>query len=103
MEGGDGVGGGMGRRRGEGGGEIGGKVEGEYEVILLDVGGRVNWGGVLEWVMKMDFMFSGIVKEGMVMERRVWFVWRVEDFMGEDGEGGVKEIGLLWKGMERGS
>ena len=48
--------------------EIPGKLEGDYDLIFFDLPGTVNSRGVFESVMNMDFIFTPIVKDCMVMQ-----------------------------------
>ena len=49
--------------------EIPGKLEGDYDLIFFDLPGTVNSRGVFESVMNMDFIFTPIVKDRMVMQQ----------------------------------
>lgn len=54
--------------------EIPGKLEGDYDLIFFDLPGTVNSRGVFESVMNMDFIFTPIVKDRMVMQSSLSFV-----------------------------
>ena len=60
--------------------EIPGKLEGDYDLIFFDLPGTVNSRGVFESVMNMDFIFTPIVKDRMVMQSSLSFVSTVQEF-----------------------
>ena len=62
--------------------------------------GAVNSRGVFESVMTMDYVFTPIVKDRMVMQSSLSFVSTVQDFIGEHPEAPLKEIRLFWNRMD---
>lgn len=80
--------------------EIPGKLEGDYDLIFLDLPGTVNSRGVFESVMNMDFIFTPIVKDRMVMQSSLSFVSTVQDFIGQHPEAPLKDIRLFWNRMD---
>ena len=75
--------------------EIPGKLEGDYDLIFFDLPGTVNSRGVFESVMNMDFIFTPIVKDRMVMQSSLSFVSTVQDFIGQHPEAPLKDIRLF--------
>ena len=80
--------------------EIPGKLEGDYDLIFFDLPGTVNSRGVFESVMNMDFIFTPIVKDRMVMQSSLSFVSTVQDFIGQHPEAPLKDIRLFWIRMD---
>ena len=80
--------------------EIPGKLEGDYDLIFFDLPGTVNSRGVFESVMNMDFIFTPIVKDRMVMQSSLSFVSTVQDFIGQHPEAPLKDIRLFWNRMD---
>ena len=80
--------------------EIPGKLEGDYDLIFFDLPGTVNSRGVFESVMNMDFIFTPIVKDRMVMQSNLSFVSTVQDFIGQHPEAPLKDIRLFWNRMD---
>jgi chromosome partitioning protein len=50
--------------------------------------------------MNMDYVFTPIVKDRMVMQSSLSFVSTVQDFIGEHPEAPLKEIRLFWNRMD---
>ena len=80
--------------------EIAGRLEGKYDLVFFDLPGTVNSRGVFESVMNMDYVFTPIVKDRMVMQSSLSFVSTVQDFIGEHPEAPLKEIRLFWNRMD---
>lgn len=80
--------------------EIPRKLEGDYDLIFFDLPGTVNSRGVFESVMNMDFIFTPIVKDRMVMQSSLSFVSTVQDFIGQHPEAPLKDIRLFWNRMD---
>ena len=80
--------------------EIADRLEGKYDLVFFDLPGTVNSRGVFESVMNMDYVFTPIVKDRMVMQSSLSFVSTVQDFIGEHPEAPLKEIRLFWNRMD---
>ena len=50
--------------------------------------------------MNMDFIFTPIVKDRMVMQSSLSFVSTVQDFIGQHPEAPLKDIRLFWNRMD---
>lgn len=79
---------------------IAGSLEGNYDLIFFDLPGTVNSRGVFESVMNMDYVFTPIVKDRMVMQSSLSFVSTVQDFIAQHPEAPLKEIRLFWNRMD---
>ena len=77
-----------------------GQHGGDYDLIFFDLPGTVNSRGVFESVMNMDFIFTPIVKDRMVMQSSLSFVSTVQDFIGQHPEAPLKDIRLFWNRMD---
>ncbi len=77
-----------------------GSLEGNYDLIFFDLPGTVNSRGVFESVMNMDYVFTPIVKDRMVMQSSLSFVSTVQDFIAQHPEAPLKEIRLFWNRMD---
>ena len=80
--------------------KIPGRLEGDYDLIFFDLPGTVNPRGVFESVMNMDFIFTPIVKDRMVMQSSLSFVSTVQDFIGQHPNAPLKDIRLFWNRMD---
>ena len=80
--------------------KIPGRLEGDYDLIFFDLPGTVNSRGVFESVMNMDFIFTPIVKDRMVMQSSLSFVSTVQDFIGQHPNAPLKDIRLFWNRMD---
>ena len=61
--------------------ETAGKLEESSEIVFFDLPGTVNSPGILEAIINMDYVFTPVVQDRMVMQSSLSFVGTLQDFI----------------------
>lgn len=68
----------------------------ETDIVFFDLPGTVNTGGVLQTLANMDYIFSPIAADRVVMESTLRFASRIKDTLVATGKTNIKGLHLLW-------
>ena len=71
-------------------------AEGCYDLLFFDLPGTVNSTGVLNTLANMDYVFSPIAADRVVMESTLRFASRLNDTLIATGKTNIKGLYLLW-------
>ena len=66
------------------------------DIVFFDLPGTVNSGGVLGTLANMDYIFSPIAADRVVMESTLRFASRLNDTLVAAGKTNIKGLYLLW-------
>ena len=66
------------------------------DVVFFDLPGTVNSPGVLETIINMDYLFTPVVQDRMVMQSSLSFVGTLQDFIRRYPKAPLKAIRLFW-------
>ena len=70
------------------------------DFVFFDLPGTVNSQGVLEAIMNMDYMFTPVIQDRMVMQSSLSFVSTIQDFIHQHPEVPLHEIRLFWNKID---
>ena len=70
--------------------------KGKYDFIFLDLPGTINKDGVIQTLAKMDYIFSPISADRVVMESTLVFATRLTDTLITTGKSQIKGLNLIW-------
>jgi len=70
------------------------------DLIFFDLPGTVNSQGVLEAIMNMDYVFTPVIQDRMVMQSSLSFVSTIQDFIRRHPQAPLKEIRLFWNKID---
>lgn len=73
----------------------------EYDLVLFDLPGTVNTAGVLQSIINMDYVFTPITQERMVMLSSMRFVLAVREFMLGHKDVPLRDIYMFWNRMDK--
>lgn len=68
----------------------------ETDIVFFDLPGTVNSTGVLNTLANMDYIFSPIAADRVVMESTLRFASRLNDTLIATGKTNIKGLYLLW-------
>lgn len=80
--------------------ETAGKLEGSCELVFFDLPGTVNSPGILEAIINMDYLFTPVIQDRMVMQSSLSFVATLQDFIRQYPNAPLKEIRLFWNKID---
>lgn len=80
--------------------ETAGKLEESSEIVFFDLPGTVNSPGILEAIINMDYVFTPVVQDRMVMQSSLSFVGTLQDFIRQYPKAPLKEIRLFWNKID---
>ena len=66
------------------------------DIVFFDLPGTVNSGGVLRTLANMDYIFSPIAADRVVMESTLRFATKLKDTLMDTGKTNIKGLYLLW-------
>jgi len=72
------------------------KKKGKYDFIFFDLPGTINKDGVIFTLALMDYIFSPISADRVVMESTLRFASRLTDTLIESGKSRIKSLNLIW-------
>lgn len=70
------------------------------DVVFFDLPGTVNSPGVLETIINMDYLFTPVVQDRMVMQSSLSFVGTLQDFIRRYPKAPLKGIRLFWNKID---
>lgn len=70
------------------------------DIVLFDLPGTVNSDGVLKCVSKMDFIFTPITSDHIVLESSLPFALSVKEHLLENSEQRLKGLYLFWNKVD---
>ncbi len=70
--------------------------KGKYDFIFLDLPGTINKDGVIQTLAMMDYIFSPISADRVVMESTLVFATRLTDTLITTGKSQIKGLNLIW-------
>ncbi len=68
----------------------------EYDIVFFDLPGTVNTTGIFKSLMNMDYIFTPIVADWMVMQSSLSFATSIQDFIKGKKEIPLKGLYLMW-------
>ena len=68
------------------------RLSGNSDILFFDLPGTVNTPGILEAIINMDYVFTPVVQDRMVMQSSLSFVATLRDFIRQYPEAPLKEI-----------
>ena len=80
--------------------EAAGSLSETCDLIFFDLPGTVNSPGVLEAIMNMDYVFTPVIQDRMVMQSSLSFVSTIQDFIRRHPQVPLKEIRLFWNRID---
>lgn len=80
--------------------EAAGRLSENCDLIFFDLPGTVNSPGVLEAIMNMDYVFTPVIQDRMVMQSSLSFVSTIQDFIRRHPDAPLKEIRLFWNKID---
>ncbi len=72
-----------------------------FDVFFFDLPGTVNSAGILHTLMGMDYIFSPITADRVVVESTLSFTQALTDIVMKSGESTIKGIHLFWNQVDR--
>ena len=66
------------------------------DIVFFDLPGTVNSGGVLQTLANMDYIFSPIAADRVVMESTLRFATKLKETLVDTGKTHIKGLHLLW-------
>ena len=71
-------------------------ADSDFDIIFFDLPGTVNNAGVVQTLARMDYIFSPIAADRVVMESTLRFVVVLNDTLVTTGKSNIKGLYLLW-------
>ena len=68
----------------------------DFDFIFFDLPGTINNAGVVQTIARMDYIFSPIAADRVVMESTLRFVSVLNDTLVTTGKSNIKSLHLLW-------
>lgn len=72
------------------------KLADTCDLVFFDLPGTVNSPGVLEAIINMDYVFTPVIQDRMVMQSSLSFVGTIQDFIRRHPDVPLHEIHLFW-------
>lgn len=72
-----------------------------FDVFFFDLPGTVNSAGILQTLMGMDYIFSPITADRVVVESTLSFTQALTDIIMKSGVSTIKGIHLFWNQVDR--
>lgn len=72
-----------------------------FDVVFFDLPGTVNSAGILHTLMGMDYIFSPITADRVVVESTLSFTQALTDIIMKNGGSTIKGIHLFWNQVDR--
>ena len=66
------------------------RLSGNSDILFFDLPGTVNTPGILEAIINMDYVFTPVVQDRMVMQSSLSFVATLRDFIRQYPEAPLK-------------
>ena len=79
---------------------IPGRLPDTCDVVFFDLPGTVNSPGVLETIINMDYLFTPVVQDRMVMQSSLSFVGTLQNFIRQYPKAPLKGIRLFWNKID---
>lgn len=73
----------------------------EYDLVLFDLPGTVNTTGVFQSIINMDYVFTPITQERMVIQSSVTFVLAIREYLSRHKEVPLRNIHMFWNKMDK--
>ena len=73
----------------------------DYDLVLFDLPGTVNVPGVFQSVINMDYVFTPITQERMVMRSSMSFVLAIREYMHRHADVPLRGIHMFWNRMDK--
>ena len=73
----------------------------EYDLVLVDLPGTVNTTGVFQSIINMDYVFTPITQERMVVQSSMMFVLAVREYLSNHKEVPLRTIYMFWNKMDK--
>lgn len=70
------------------------------DILFFDLPGTVNSPGVIKTIVNMDYVFTPIIQDRMVMQSSLSFLLALKDFMQQNPDMPLKEIRMFWNRMD---
>lgn len=80
--------------------EVASRLSDTCDFVFFDLPGTVNSSGVLEAIMNMDYMFTPVIQDRMVMQSSLSFVSTIQDFIQSHPEVPLHDIRLFWNKID---
>jgi len=80
--------------------EVASRLSDTCDFVFFDLPGTVNSPGVLEAIMNMDYMFTPVIQDRMVMQSSLSFVSTIQDFIQSHPEVPLHDIRLFWNKID---
>ena len=77
------------------------KSELDYDLVLFDLPGTVNVPGVFRSVINMDYVFTPVTQERMVMRSSMAFVLAIREYMHRHKDVPLRGIYMFWNRMDK--
>jgi cellulose biosynthesis protein BcsQ len=71
------------------------------DVVFFDLPGTVNAKGIFKSIINMDYIFTPIMPDRMVMQSSMAFVATVQDYINLNPKAPLKEIHVFWNRVNR--
>ena len=68
----------------------------ETDIVFFDLPGTINNADVVQTISKMDYIFTPIIADRVVMESSIKFATVINEQMISTGKSGIKGIYLVW-------
>ena len=75
-------------------------LTGGCDILFFDLPGTVNSPGVIKTIVNMDYVFTPIIQDRMVMQSSLSFLLALKDFMLQNPDMPLKEIRMFWNRMD---
>lgn len=76
------------------------RLSGNSDILFFDLPGTVNSPGVIKTIVNMDYVFTPIIQDRMVMQSSLSFLLTLKDFMLQNPDMPLKEIRMFWNRMD---
>ncbi len=73
----------------------------DYDLVLFDLPGTINTTGVLQSILNMDYVFTPIMQERLVMLGSMNFVLAVREYLQRHPESPLRDVYMFWNRMDR--
>ena len=75
-------------------------LTGGCDILFFDLPGTVNSPGVIKTIVNMDYVFTPIIQDRMVMQSSLSFLLALKDFIQQNPDMPLKEIRMFWNRMD---
>ena len=76
-------------------------LTGGCDILFFDLPGTVNSPGVIKTIVNMDYVFTPIIQDRMVMQSSLSFLLALKDFIQQNPDMPLKEIRMFWNRMDK--